>query len=353
MNFVQQYYDFKNKWYFKIGSLLFDFYLNKEPNSQVQKIKYDYLEDLIYVYITKEEIDEKQIEEKLKKLDVSSLNKLEYELLKYVVYISDNYPKTSFNATDYIYFAMLLEIIILLYNSAFTGINEKVIYSILKENLFRFEFIDFKRKQTKVNILLKYLKYINKNEAYYFSNLKNRNIDINVTSLSNHHNYFVIDIKNKLPDLTKYDDELVESVAKNNDYLNKLFILNFNLLVEKIIFLLEKEKFSIDKVIFNLDNYRYNREAINYINKYNSVINKHIMFCSKDKKKLDIINSRFSKCIYISEEKIQNTSEYVDMNILVKNSFWNKNKRESKKYQNLNFITVSDNIIYKFEKEEK
>lgn len=352
MNFVQQYYTFKNKWYFKIGSLLFDFYINKEINGQIEKIKYDYLEDLIYAYINKEEIDEISIQNNLISIDTSALNKLEFELLKYVIYISKSYEKIKFKSSDYIYFAMLLETIILLYNSAFTGTNEKVVYSVLKENLFRFEFIDFKRKQTKTNLLIRYLKFINKNEKYFFSNLKNENININITSLSNHRNYFVIDIKNKLPDLTKYDEDLVDSVEKNNGYLNKLFILNFNLLVEQIVYLLERERFTIDKVIFNLDNYRYNREAINYINNYNSVINKHIMFCSKDIKKLKIINSKYEKCIYLNEDKIGNSTEFEDLNILVKSSFWNKNKKESKKYQNLNFITVSDNIIYKFESEE-
>lgn len=353
MNFVEQYYDFKNKWYFKIGTLLFDFYINKEPNQQIEVIKYDYLEDLVYAYINKEIIEETKITKKLKEIDVSALNKLENELLRYVLYISNNYPNTKFNPSDYIYFAMLLEIIILLYNSAFTGISENAVYSILKENLFRFEFIDFKRKQTKVNILIKYLKYIDKNEDEFFVNLRNKNAMISVTSLSNHRNHFVIDIKNKLPELNNYDDELVASVARNYNYNNKLFILNFNLLIEEIVYLLEKEKFTIDKVIFNIDKYKYNREAINYINTYNSAVNKYIMFCSKDNTKLNIINGKYDRCVYVDGDKITNTSEYSGQNILVKKSFWLKNKPESKKYQNLRFITVSDNIIYKFEKEEK
>ena len=145
---------------------------------------------------------------------------------------------------------------------------------------------------------------------------------------------------------------MVESVVKNNDYLNKLFILNFNLLIEKIVYLLEKEAFKIDKVIFNLDNYQFNRTAINYVNNYDSVINNLIMFCSTDKKKLDMINSKYSKCVYINENKIDKVSEYSGMTVLVKNSFWNKHKIDSKKYKDLDFITIADNIAYKFEKEE-
>lgn len=352
MNFVEQYYEFKHKWYFKISSLLFDFYINKEPNEQVQRIKYDYLEELLFVYINKEEIIDDAINAKLNSINYESLNKLEYELLKYVIQVSNNYPKTKFNNSDYIYFAMLLEITIQLYNSAFMGISENVVYNILKENLFRFEIVDFKRKQTKMNLLIRYLKFINKNEINYFANLRNKNIIVNVTTLSNHHNYFIIDIINKLPNLLKYDDELVESVVKNNDYLNKLFILNFNLLIEKIVYLLEKEAFKIDKVIFNLDNYQFNRTAINYVNNYDSVINNLIMFCSTDKKKLDMINSKYSKCVYINENKIDKVSEYSGMTVLVKNSFWNKHKIDSKKYKDLDFITIADNIAYKFEKEE-
>jgi len=351
MNFVEQYYEFKYKWYYKISNLLFDFYINRELNNQVEKIKYDYLDELIRAYLNKEKIDEEQINSKLASVNFKTLNKLEYELLKYVLYVSENYPSTRFEATDYVYFTMLLEITANLYNSAFIGVSEKHIYNTLKENLFRFEFVDFKRKQSKVNLLLKYLKYIHKNEKIYFSNLDNDNVEINLTSLSYHRNYYVIDIKNKLPNLLNYDMDLVESVLKNHDYLNKLFILNFNLLMEKVIYLLEKENFTIDKVIFNLDKYKYSRAVVNYINSYDSVINKHIMFCSKEKKKLDIISNRYSKCIYLSDAKFK-TTDFKEISVLVKKSFWQKRKIDSQKYTGLKFITISDNIAYKFEREE-
>jgi len=241
----------------------------------------------------------------------------------------------------------------LIYNSTFIGLNKNVVYNILKENLFRFEFIDFQRKQSKFNILLRYLKYINSNNEYYFSNLKNKNIDINITSLSNHHGYYIIEIKNKLSQLLKFDEELRESVEKNNNYKNKLFTLNVDILIQQLVFLLEKDKFSINKIIFNLDNYKYNRKAINYINNFDNVISKYIMFSSSDKKKLDIISNRYDKCIYIKDDKEHKFNDYSDINILIKSSYWIKHKKDSKKLEGLKFITINDNISYKFDKEEK
>ncbi len=351
MNFVEQYYEFKHRWYFKIGSLLFDFYLNKEPNVTVDKIKYDFLEELIESYINKVEIDEASIKSKLKSIDASKLNKLEFEILEYVLYVSSTYKDNVFSSIDYVYFTMILEITTQLYSSAFMGINEKFVYNILKENLFRFDFVDFKRKQTKINLMIKYLKYINKNENKLFINLQNRNVEINVTALSNHNNYFVIDVINKLPNLAKYNEELIENVEKNNDYLNKLFILNFNLIIEKIVYLLEKEKFTIDKIIFNIDKYKFSRNIINYINSYESLISDKIMLCSSDKKKLDYISNKYAKCIFV-DDKLEKTTEFKEKNLLVKKSFWNSHKMNSQKYKEINFITISDNIAYKF-KEEK
>jgi len=353
MNFVKEYYNFKRKWYYKIGTLLFDVYLSKEINNQVNKIKYLYFEELINRYVNHEKISEQQIEAKFKEFDNNSLNKLEIELLKYVIYVSKNYPEVKFAQTDYIYYAVILEVTILIYNSSFTGINKNVVYNILKESLFRFEFIDFKSKQSKFNLLLRYLKYINNSINYYFNNLNNKNIDINVTSLSNHRNYFIVDIKNKLSKLLNYDDDLIESVEKNNNYINKLFILNFDILIQEVVYLLEKDRFAVDKVIFNLDKYKYNRSAINYINNYDMSISEYIMFSSSDKKKLDIINNKFSKCVYINDEKTQTITEYNDVNILIKNSYWNKHKKDSKRLDGLKFITINDNISYKFDKEEK
>ena len=352
MNFVQQYYEFKHKWFYKISSLLFDFYINKDQTLQVEKIKYDYLKELVEVYINKEEIDDNKVEEVIKTIDISALNKLENELLRYVIFVSHHYKNIKFTNSDYIYFTMLVEIAMELYNSSFTIVNENLAYKILKENLFRFEFIDFKRKQSKINLLLKYLKYINKNESYYFSNLKNSRIDINVTALSYHNNYYIIDIKNKLP-MLKFDEELIKSVELNNDYGNKMFILNFNILIEQIVYMLEKENYNVEKVIFNLDKYRFNRNAINYINNYHSIINKRIMFCSRDKRKLDLINSQYDRCIYYDLDKMEKTMQYKEQNVLIKNSFWGRNKKNSKKYENINFITINDNIAYKFNKEEK
>jgi len=353
MNFVQEYYNFKQKWYLKIGNLLFDVYLCKEVNAPVSKIKYSYFEELINSYVNHDEIDDQEIVETLKEIDYESLNKLEYELLKYVIYVSKKHPKVKFTQTDYIYYAVILEVTILIYNSSFVGINKNVAFNILKESLFRFEFIDFQRKQSKFNLLLRYLKHINKNINYYFKNLYNKNIDINITSLSNHRKYFIIDIKNKLSKLLKYDEDLIESVEKNNNFINKLFILNFDILVQQVVYLLEKDRFGIDKVIFNLDKYKYNRSVVNYINNYNSNITKYIMFSSSDKKKLDIINNKFSKCVYIYDEKNQKINEYKDIKILIKNSYWNKHKKASKRLDGSNFITINDNISYKFEKEEK
>jgi len=353
MNFVTEYYNFKHKWYLKISSLLCDFYIIKEVNNQVDKIKYQYLEELITSYVNNDIIDDKKIEAKINNIDFSSLNKLEYELLKNVIYVSENYPSVHFKETDYIYYAVILELTILIYNTTFIGLSKRVVYNILKDNLFRFEFIDFKRKQSKFNILFRYLKYINNNNKYFFGNLNNKNIEINITSLSNHRNYFIIDIKNNFMKLIKYDDDLIESVVKNNDYMNKLFTLNFDLLVQQIVFLLEKDKFGIEKVIFNLDKYKYTRSAINYINKYDSIISKYIMFSSSDKKRLDIINNKYSKCIYIDDETNHKITDYKDISILIKNSFWNNHKKNSKKYSGLNFITINDNISYKFIKEEK
>jgi len=146
MNFVKEYYDFKQKWYFKIGSLLFDFYICKELNNRVEKIKYIYFEDLVTSYINDDIKEDKTIDKKLKQIDYQSLNKLEYELLKHVIYVSEKYPEVKFKDSDYIYYAVLLEITISLYNSSFNGFDQNIIYNILKENLFRFEFIDFKRK---------------------------------------------------------------------------------------------------------------------------------------------------------------------------------------------------------------
>jgi len=353
MNFVKEYYDFKQKWYFKIGSLLFDFYICKELNNRVEKIKYIYFEDLVTSYINDDIKEDKTIDKKLKQIDYQSLNKLEYELLKHVIYVSEKYPEVKFKDSDYIYYAVLLEITISLYNSSFNGFDQNIIYNILKENLFRFEFIDFKRKDSKFNILLKYLKYINKNNNYYFSNLKNKNININITSLSNHRGYYIIEIKNELSKLLKFDEDLVDSVEKNNNYVNKLFILNFDILIQQIVYLLEKDRFSINKVIFNLDKYKYSRKSVNYLNNFDSIISKYVILNSSEKKKLDIISNKYDKCIYINEENIKKMNEYGDINILVKNSFWNKRKKDNKKLEGLKFITISDNISYKFDKEEK
>jgi len=245
MNFAREYYSFKQKWYFKIGSLLFDFYICKEVNNQLERIKYDYFDDLIESYISNELIDDKEIENYIKEIDYTALNKLEYELLKHVVIVSKNYEDIKFNPSDFVYFAILLEITISIYNTTFMGVNKNVIDTILKENLFRFEFIDFKIKQSKYNILFKYIKYINKCNEYYFSNLKNKNVEINVTSLSRHHGYYIIDINNKLPNLSKYDEELIESVEKNNNFVNKLFVLNLEILIQQLVYLLEKDKLFI------------------------------------------------------------------------------------------------------------
>lgn len=351
MNFVNEYFSFKEKWYYKISSLLLDFYISKEINNNVERIKYDYLENIIESYIYTDIDNDKDIENKIRNIDFQLLNKLEYELLKHVICVSDNYSDIVFNESDYIYYAVLLEITILIYNTTFMGLNKSVIDNILKENLFRFKFIDFKIKQSKYNILLKYLKYINKYNDYYFSNLKNKNLDISITSLSKHHGYYIVDINNKLNSLLKYDEELVESVIKNNNYNNKLFILNFNILIQQLVLLLEKDRASIKKVIFNLDKYKYTRKSVNYINYFDNYISKYIMFSSSDKKKLDIISNRYDKCIYFNED--HKMSDYKDINILIKNSYWNNHKRDSKRLENLNFITINDNIAYKFDKEEK
>ena len=353
MNFAKEYYDFKQKWYFKIGYLLFDFYICKEINNQAEKIKYQYLEDIIKSYINDDLSDDVTIEKKLNEIEYRALNKLEYELLKHVVYVSEKYSDIKFSNTDYVYYALLLEIIITIYNTSFTGFDQKMIYDILKENLFRFDFIDFKRKDSKVNILLKYIKYITKYNDYYFSNLKNKNININITALSNHRGYYIIEIKNELSRLLKFDAELVESVEKNKNYINKLFSLNFDILIQQLIYLLERDKIAVKKVIFNLDNYKYSRKSVNYINNFDSIVNKYVILTSRDKKKLDIISNRYDKSICIDEENVKKISDYKDINILVKNSFWNKRKKENKKLEGLKFITISDNISYKFEKEEK
>ena len=42
-----------------------------------------------------------------------------------------------------------------------------------------------------------------------------------------------------------------------------------------------------------------------------------------------------------------------DINILIKNSFWNSHKKDEKRLEGLNFITINDNIAYKLNKEEK
>ena len=352
MNFVKEYYEFKGKWYYKIGSLLFDFYICKEINTQLEKEKYVFIEELINCYINENIDNDKRIESIIKEIDYKSLNKLEYELLKYVISTSEHFENIKFNKTDYIYYTVLLEITISLYNTTFNNFDQNKIYEILKENLFRFEFIDFKRKDSKFNILLKSLKYVNKCNRIYFNNLNNKNIDINITALSNHRGYYIIDVNNKLSKLLKFDVDLVETVEKNNNYLNKLFKLNFDVAIQKMVYLMEKDKFAIKKVIFNLDNYKYSRAAVNHINGVDSFITNHIMLSSNDKRKLDVISGRYDKCVYVNEENSKNLNIYKDINILIKNSFWNKRKKDSKKYEELNFITISDNISYKFDKEE-
>jgi len=129
--------------------------------------------------------------------------------------------------------------------------------------------------------------------------------------------------------------------------------LNFDILIQQIVYLLEKDRFSINKVIFNLDNYKYSRKSVNYLNNFDSIISKYVILNSSEKKKLDIISNKYDKCIYINEENIKKMNEYGDINILVKNSFWNKRKKDNKKLEGLKFITISDNISYKFDKEEK
>ena len=353
MNFVTEYYNFKHKWYFKISSLLLDFYLCKDVNNQVNKIKYEYLNDLIESYINNEKINDIDVIDKLNNINYKDLNKLEFELLKHVLLVSNNYEDIKFNDTDYIYFAIILELSIQIYNTSFNIFNEKIIYNILKENLFRFEFIDFKRKQSKVNILLKYLKFINKNIEFYFSNLKNKNISINTTALSNHRGYYIVEIENKLSKLLKFDSELVETVEKNNGYRNKLFTLNLDILVQQIVYLIEKDKFSVNKVIFNLDDYTYSRKVVNFINNMDNIVTKHIVLCSKDKKKLDVISNKYEKCIFIKDDKEHKFSNYKDITILIQSSYWQKHKKDSKKLEGLKFITINDNIGYKFYKEVK
>ena len=129
-------------------------------------------------------------------------------------------------------------------------------------------------------------------------------------------------------------------------------MLNFDLLVQELTYLLEKNRFSIDKVIFNLDNYKFTRSAINYINYSDCIISKYIMFSSKNKRLLDVINNKFNKCIYLENDKTQKMSDYKDMNVIVKKSYWNNHKKDSKRLSGLNFITINDNISYKFNKEE-
>jgi len=352
MNFVREYYDFKKRSYMKIGNLLLDSYICKEINSKLNKIRYEYFSDIVNLYVSNEEIDENIIKNVFNIKNDNNLNKLEFDLIKYVVKASQNYKSIKFNITDYIYYTLILEITINMYSNTFTGINRRIINDILKENLFRFEFIDFKKKQSKFNLLMRYLKYIAKNNKQYFRNLKNKNIEINITSLSNHRNYFIIDIKNKLPKLIKYDQELIQSVEKNNDYLNKMFILNFNLLIQQIIYLLEKDKFVIDKVLFSLDKYQYNRLAVNYLNNYNYMSN-YIMFVSSDKSKLDIISSKYERSLFIKDDEELKNTNYNGLNMLVTNNFWETHKRNSKKYNGLNFVTINSNISYKFNKEEK
>ena len=351
MNFVEEYYSFKKKWCLKIGTLLLNFYICQEQKDKVNKIKYEFFEKLALKYINHDLKNVVDIDEQLEN-NYKSLSKVETELLKYVIAVSKEYKKIKFTEKDYIYFAFILESTIALYNATFTKVNRQVINDLLKENLFRFYFIDLNLKQSRFNVLLRYLKYINKNVGYYFANMNNKNVTINVTSLSLHRNYFVIDIENHLSKLRKYDDYIIESLNQNNNYATRIFILNFDLLVQKIVYMLETQRFNVEKVIFNLDNYTYDKQAIKYINSYNKFLSKYIMFSSCDRRKLDYISKSYDKCIYIDDEKNHKITDYDDIKILVKNTFWNSHKKDSNRLKMLEFITISSNIIYKFEKKE-
>lgn len=357
MDIVENYLRFKKKWLLKLMYQISSLYDTSEENLRWEKNIDKFLEDCVNSYIDNPKIDDEIFKDSIIEIDEQILNKIDINLFKIVL---DTFNKASYIMSNYtfnnlVFITILLESTIDNYRLVFGNYFKDDVELILENNIIGIDFILYKRKNRKLNIIYSYLEYLKKKQREIFEVLYKPDLSVNFIRLITEMNKYIANYDFRIMNLINYDNDIVKEVYEDKLKDKRFSLITYQITRMKILLNEERGKENLNKVLFvindNLESQKFIKELENLSTNKN--INEKILLVSNDVNKN--YDSKLDIAYYYGyNKKLKNIDALKNKTIVVNKSFWNKNKKTEKRFidNNINFITINDNINYLFEKKE-
>lgn len=357
MDIVENYLYFKRKWLVKLIYQISSLYETPTENLKWEKDIDEFLEDCIDDYLQELIISDDVLNESVFEIDDKILNQVDINLFKIVLntFNKPKYIMSNYSFMNLIFISILLESTIDIYRLSFEHYHKEEVEDILEDNIIGLSFIKYKKKPRKLNLIYSYLEYLNKKQNEIFGLLKKDDLKVNFIKLINEMSTYITNYDFRILDLANYDDDIVNEVYEDKLADKRLVLITYKLMRLKILLNNEINGESISKVLFVLNEDVVDNKLLKEINScsINKGVNNKILLISNNinktyKTKLDI-------GYYLNDnKKVKDVNILKDKTIVVNKSFWDKNKRNEKRFieNNVNFITINDNINYLFDRKE-
>ena len=357
MDIVENYLYFKRKWLVKLIYQVSSLYDTPLDNLKWEKDIDEFLEDCIDGYLQDLTISDEILSESVFEIDENLLNQIDINLFK-IVLSTFNKPKyimSNYNFLNLIFITILLESTIDIYRLSFETLRKDEVEDILENNIIGLSFIKYKKKSRKLNLIYSYLEYLNKKQNEIFSLLKKDDLRVNFIKLINEISTYITNYDFRITDLANYDDDIVNEVYEDKLADKRLVLITYKLLRLNILLNNEINDEKIDKVLYVLNEGVVDNKVLKEINgcSINKEVNNKILLVSNNLNKT--YKTKLDMAYYLKDnKKIKDVSILKDKIIVVNKSFWNKNKKDEKRFieNNVKFITINDNINYLFERKE-
>ena len=357
MDIVENYLYFKRKWLVKLIYQVSSLYDTPLDNLKWEKDIDEFLEDCIDGYLQDLTISDEILSESVFEIDENLLNQIDINLFK-IVLSTFNKPKyimSNYNFLNLIFITILLESTIDIYRLSFETLRKDEVEDILENNIIGLSFIKYKKKSRKLNLIYSYLEYLNKKQNEIFSLLKKDDLRVNFIKLINEISTYITNYDFRITDLANYDDDIVNEVYEDKLADKRLVLITYKLLRLNILLNNEINGEKIDKVLYVLNEGVVDNKVLKEINgcSINKEVNNKILLVSNNLNKT--YKTKLDMAYYLKDnKKIKAVSILKDKRIVVNKSFWNKNKKDEKRFieNNVKFITINDNINYLFERKE-
>lgn len=357
MDIVENYLQFKKKWLLKLMYQISSLYDTSQDNLRWEKNIDKFLEDCISTYIENPQIDDSIFENPVIEINEQLLNKIDINLFKMVLYTFNkaDYIMSNYTFNNLVFITILLECTIDIYRLVFDNYFKDDVELVLENNIIGIDFIEYRRRNRKLNIIYSYLEYLKKKQREIFEVLYKQDLSVNFIRLITEMNKYIANYDFRIMNLINYDNDIVREVYEDKLKDKRFSLITYQMTRLKVLLNEERRKENLNKVLFVINDNLESQDFINELEKLstNKNINEKILLVSND------INKNYNSSLDIAyyygyNKKVKSIDALKNKTIVVNKSFWNKNKKTEKRFidNNINFITINDNINYLFEKKE-